>query len=96
MSQLPTSASQSDIYQELDPAMCPAEHPAAIVAARSCLNCFTSRRRFVVWPSYCHVCHTDRLYGARKRMDQDGLICLVCLPMCADRIGQARVQPQRA
>lgn len=83
-----------DVYQELDPAACPAGHPPEIVALRACSHCQASRQRTGEWPSYCHFCHTERMYASWKRMEQDGLICLVCLPMCADRLGQIRPEPR--
>jgi len=84
------AAHPPDMYHELDPASCPAGHPPEIVALRTCVQCHTSRQRTGVWPSYCHVCHTERMYGSWKRMEQEGLICRVCLPMCVDRLGQIR------
>jgi hypothetical protein len=86
MIQLP----QPDFYQELDPATCPAGHPPEISTLRVCTQCETARQRSGVWPPYCHVCHTERMYASWKRMEQDGQICPVCLPMCVDRLGQIR------
>lgn len=79
-----------DVYRELDPAACPAGHPPEIIALRVCAHCQAAKQRSGVWPSYCHVCHTERMYASWKRMEQERLICLVCLPMYADRIGQIR------
>ncbi|HEY7123608.1 MAG TPA: hypothetical protein VH540_06615 [Ktedonobacterales bacterium] len=76
------------LYLELDPAACPAGHPPEIVRLRACPRCQLSRQQTGVWPTYCHLCHTERMYAAWKRMDQEGLICLVCLPMCVERLGQ--------
>jgi hypothetical protein len=79
-----------NVYTELDPAACPAGHPPEIIALRVCEHCQTANRRSGIWPPYCQFCHTERMYASWKRMEREGLICLVCLPMCADRLGQRR------
>jgi len=90
VSRLPDPDFWTDIYLELDPAACPAGHPPEIVALRACPHCRTSWQHAGRWPSYCQVCHTERMYAARRRMEQEGLICLVCLPMYAEWLGQLR------
>lgn len=47
--------------RSLIPAAYPAEHPSEIVALRTCVQGHTSMQRTGVWPSYCHVCHTEEM-----------------------------------
>lgn len=93
MSQIPTPPFPLDVYQELEPARCPAGHPPAIIAARACSHCQETRRRYGMWPSYCQICHTERIYRARKQMERDGRPP-VCLPMYTDRLGQHRKESE--
>lgn len=43
----------SVLYHHLDPVLCPAQHPAAVLAAARCNECQASALRHGRWPTWC-------------------------------------------
>lgn len=81
-------------YTLLPAVACPAQHPLHVLALGYCERCSEAIRCAAIWPTHCAVCRADRR-AAMALMEQQGLLCPICLPLLQDQIGQPPVGGRR-